>query len=40
LNNVHVGPQPGSLFEAPHDFTKLPAEAIVPLLGLQLKGAH
>jgi hypothetical protein len=40
LTNVKLGPQPASLFEAPHDFSKLPAEAIVPLLGLKLKGAH
>jgi hypothetical protein len=40
LNHVQLGPQPDSLFEAPHGFSKLPAEAIVPLLGLKLKGAH
>jgi hypothetical protein len=40
LNHVKLGPQPGSLFEPPHGFSKLPAEAIVPLLGLKLKGAH
>jgi hypothetical protein len=40
LTHVHLGPQPAALFEAPHDFTKLPAEAIVPLLGLKLKGGH
>ena len=40
LTHVRLGPQPGSLFEAPHDFAKLPAEAIVPLLGLKLKGVH
>jgi hypothetical protein len=40
LNHVRLGPQPGSLFAAPHGFTKLPAEAIAPLLGLKLKGAH
>ena len=38
LSHVHVGPQPASLFEPPAGFSKLPAEAIVPLLGLQLKG--
>jgi len=32
-----MGPQPASLFEAPRDFTKLPPEAIAPLLGLKLK---
>lgn len=40
LNHVKLGPQPSSLFQAPHDYSKLPAEAIVPLLGLKLKGAH
>ena len=40
LTHVKLGPQPGSLFEPPHGFSKLPAEAIVPLLGLKLKGAH
>jgi hypothetical protein len=39
LHNVKLGPQPASLFEAPHGFSKLPAEAIVPLLGLKLKSA-
>jgi hypothetical protein len=40
LTHVQLGPQPVSLFETPHDFSKLPAEAIVPLLGLKLKGVH
>ena len=40
LTHVKLGPQPGSLFEPPHDFAKLPAEAIAPLLGLQIKGKH
>jgi len=40
LNHVQFGPQPASLFEAPRDFSKLPAEAIVPLLGLKLKGVR
>jgi hypothetical protein len=40
LNHVHLGPQPGSLFEPPHGYSKLPAEAIAPLLGLKIKGAH
>jgi hypothetical protein len=40
LNHVRLGPQPASLFETPHGFSKLPAEAIVPLLGLKLKGIH
>jgi hypothetical protein len=37
---VKLGPQPGALFEPPRDFAKLPAEAIAPLLGLQIKGKH
>ena len=40
LDHVRFGPQPASLFEAPRGFSKLPAEAIVPLLGLKIKGAH
>lgn len=39
LRNVQLGPQPANLFETPHNFSKLPAEAIVPLLGLKLKSA-
>ena len=39
LNHVKLGPQPAVLFETPHNFSKLPAEAIVPLLGLRLKSA-
>jgi hypothetical protein len=38
LTHVRVGPQSGSLFEPPAGFSKLPAEAIAPLLGLKLKG--
>jgi len=38
LTRVHVGPQPASLFEPPAGLSKLPAEALGPLLGLQLKG--
>lgn len=37
LTHVHVGPQPASLFEPPAGFSKLPAEALTPLLGLKLK---
>ncbi|MGE5271930.1 MAG: hypothetical protein ACM3JG_19910 [Thiohalocapsa sp.] len=37
LSHVHIGPQPAALFEAPHGFSKLPPEAIAPLLGLKLK---
>ena len=40
LKNVKLGPQPASLFEPPRGFSKLPAEAIVPLLGLKLKGVR
>jgi hypothetical protein len=40
LTHVKFGPQADSLFEAPHGFSKLPAEAILPLLGLKLKSAH
>jgi hypothetical protein len=38
LSHVRLGPQPGPLFESPPGFTKLPPEAIVPLLGLKMKG--
>ena len=40
LNHVRTGPQPDSLFQAPAGFSKLPAEAVAPLLGLTLKGAN
>lgn len=40
LTHVHRGPQPAALFEAPRDFTKLPPEAVAPLLGLKLKTAR
>jgi hypothetical protein len=39
LSHVRIGPQPAALFRAPHGFSKLPAEAIAPLLGLKLKSA-
>jgi len=39
LNHVKIGPQPAALFEAPSGFSKLPAEAVAPLLGLKLKSA-
>src|SRR5579864_2069386 len=39
LNHVKIAPQPASLFEAPQGFSKLPPEAIAPLLGLKLKSA-
>ena len=37
LNHVKIGPQPASLFEAPAGFSKLPPEAVAPLLGIKLK---
>jgi hypothetical protein len=37
LNHVKIGPQPAALFEAPKGFSKLPPEAVAPLLGLKLK---
>jgi hypothetical protein len=39
LSHVRIGPQPAALFEAPHGFSKLPPEAVAPLLGLKLKSA-
>ena len=39
LHHVKVGPQPDTLFQAPAGFSKLPAEAVAPLLGLRLKSA-
>jgi hypothetical protein len=39
LSHVKIGPQPAALFEAPQGFSKLPPEAIAPLLGLKLKSA-
>lgn len=37
LSHVRIGPQPARLFEAPHGFSRLPPEAVAPLLGLKLK---
>ncbi len=37
LSRVKIGPQPGNLFEVPVGFSRLPAEAVAPLLGLRLK---
>ena len=37
LSHVKIGPQPTALFEAPKGFSKLPPEAVAPLLGLKLK---
>jgi len=39
LNYVWTGPQPAGLFEAPQGFSRLPPEAIAPLLGLKIKSA-
>lgn len=40
LSHVRIAPQPAALFEPPRGFSHLPAEAIGPLLGMQLKGAR
>jgi len=39
LSQVKIGPQPDSLFVAPAGYSKLPPEAVAPLLGLRLKSA-
>ena len=39
LNHVKIGPQPAAVFEPPEGFSKLPPEAVAPLLGLRLKSA-
>ena len=39
LSHVKIGPQPAALFEAPDGYSKLPPEAVAPLLGLRLKSA-
>jgi len=39
LRHVKIGPQLAALFEAPQGYSKLPPEAIAPLLGLRLKSA-
>jgi len=39
LSHVQIGPQPASLFEPPPGLSKLPPEAVAPLLGLKLKSA-
>ncbi|HEV2336149.1 MAG TPA: hypothetical protein VGS13_11665 [Stellaceae bacterium] len=39
LSHIRIGPQPASLFEAPLGFSRLPPEAIAPLLGVKLKAA-
>ena len=38
LSGVKTGPQPASLFEPPKGLSRLPPEALAPLLGLRLKG--
>lgn len=37
LSHVKIGPQPAALFQSPSGLSKLPPEAIAPLLGLKLK---
>jgi hypothetical protein len=37
LSHVKIGPQPAALFQSPGGLSKLPPEAIAPLLGLKLK---
>jgi len=39
LSGVKTGPQPAALFEPPPGLSKLPPEAIAPLLGLKLREA-
>ena len=39
LSHVKIGPQPAALFDPPAGYSKLPAEAVAPLLGLRLKSA-
>jgi hypothetical protein len=40
LSHVRIAPQPARLFELPHGYSKLPAEAVASLLGLRLKSAR
>jgi len=37
LSNVHRGPQPPELFELPKGMTRLPPEAVAPLMGIKVK---
>ena len=37
LSNVHRGPQPPELFELPKGMTRLPPEAVAPLMGVKIK---
>jgi hypothetical protein len=39
LSHVRIGPQAAALFQPPAGYSKLPAEAVAPLLGLKLKPA-
>jgi hypothetical protein len=39
LSHVKIGAQPAGLFDVPAGFSRLPAEAVAPLLGLKLKSA-
>jgi hypothetical protein len=36
LRHVRIGPQPAALFEVPPGYSKLPPEAVAPLLGLRV----
>lgn len=38
LSGVKTGPLPAALFNAPEGLSRLPPEAVAPLLGLKLKG--
>ena len=40
LRNVRIGRQDPALFQSPKGYSKLPAEAVAPLLGLKLKPAE
>ena len=37
LSNIHRGPQQASLFELPPGLTRLPPEAVAPLMGIKIK---
>lgn len=39
LSHVKIAPQPAALFESPQGYSKLPPEAVAPLLGLRLKSS-
>jgi hypothetical protein len=39
LSQVKIGKQPAGLFKAPQGYSKLPPEAIAPLLGLKFRSA-